>query len=47
MQPGSRLVLKARAWPAGSAKVVLHLRPVGAETEVTIEEDVARGPGAA
>ena len=45
VQPGSRLVLKARAWPAGSAKVVLHLSPVGAETEVTIEEDVLEGPG--
>jgi uncharacterized protein YndB with AHSA1/START domain len=43
-QPGSRLTLKARAWPAGSAKVVLHLNPVGAETEVTIEEDALEGP---
>ena len=24
---------------------MLHLRPVGAETEVTIEEDVVEGPG--
>jgi uncharacterized protein YndB with AHSA1/START domain len=44
VQPGSLLVLKARAWPAGSAKVVLHLAAVGAETEVTIEEDALEGP---
>ena len=44
-QPGSRLVLRARAWPAGEAKVVLRLSPVGTDTEVTIEEDAIAGPG--
>ena len=44
-QPLSRLVLRARAWPAGEAKVVLRLSPVGTDTEVTIEEDAIAGPG--
>jgi uncharacterized protein YndB with AHSA1/START domain len=43
--PPSRLVLRARGWPAGEAQVVLHLTAVGTDTEVTIEEDVVAGPG--
>ena len=42
--PGSRLTLKVRAWPTGTGKVTLHLSPVGAKTEVTIEEDALEGP---
>lgn len=42
--PGSLLVLRARAWPAGEANVTIRLRPVGVETEVTMEEDAASGP---
>ena len=42
--PGSKLELKARAWPSGSAGVTLHLRPIGSETEVVIEEDATEGP---
>ena len=42
--PGSLLVLEARAWPTGKARVTLHLDAVGAETDVTIEEDATAGP---
>ncbi len=44
--PGARLVLHAHAWPAGRAEVTLRLSPVGAETEVVIEEQATAGPGA-
>lgn len=43
--PGVSLVLHAHAWPAGRAEVVLRLNPLGAETEVTIEERAVSGPG--
>lgn len=43
-EPGSRLELQARAWPAGEARVVLRLTPVPEGTEVTIEEDADSGP---
>jgi hypothetical protein len=42
--PGSLLVLRARAWPAGEAQVTIRLRPQGARTEVVIEEEAAAGP---
>jgi uncharacterized protein YndB with AHSA1/START domain len=44
--PGSRLVLHAHAWPAGRAEVRIGLHPLGAETEVVIEERANAGPGA-
>ena len=44
--PGSMLKLHAHAWPAGRATVILRLRPQGAETEVSIEEQATAGPGA-
>lgn len=44
--PGSRLVLHAHAWPAGRAEVRIGLHPLGAETEVVIEEQATAGPGA-
>ena len=44
--PGSRLGLHAHAWPAGRAEVRISLQPVGAETEVVIEEQANAGPGA-
>lgn len=43
-QPGALLALRARGWPAGEANVTIRLRPAGNTTEVTITEDVARGP---
>ena len=45
VDPGSRLVLHARAWPTGTAAVTLRLEPVGAHTRVVIEEDAHQGPG--
>lgn len=44
VQPLSLLKLRARAWPAGSANVIIRLNAVGTDTEVTIGEDVANGP---
>lgn len=43
----SRLVLRARAWPAGEARVVIEVRSRGDHAcTVTIEEDATSGPGA-
>lgn len=45
-EPLTRLVLKARAWPSGEAKVTLELRPLnGDRTEVVIHEQAVTGPG--
>lgn len=44
VEPASRLVLRARAWPAGDAEVEILLRPRGQETEVAIIEDAHSGP---
>jgi hypothetical protein len=41
---GTMLRLRARAWPAGEAEVVLRLRPHGGGTEVVIEEGAVSGP---
>lgn len=47
-EPGRRLVLEARGWPAGRARVVMALEDLGpARTRVTIEEDATAGPGRA
>ncbi len=45
-QPGVMLRLRARAWPAGEAEVVLRLRPQGVGTEVVMEENAVSGPAA-
>lgn len=46
VEPPSRIVLRARAWPVGDAQVQLELRPHGTgQTEVTIREDARSGPG--
>lgn len=45
VDPGTRLKLRAAAWPFGEATVTLHLHPSGAHTEVVIEEDASSGPG--
>ncbi len=44
-RPGNLLSLRGRGWPLGEVAIVIRLRPVGAETEVAIEEDVVAGPG--
>jgi hypothetical protein len=43
---GSRLKLRAHAWPGGRAEVTISLRPQGTDTEVVIEELAVSGPGA-
>lgn len=43
--PAQHLRLRARAWPAGEATVVLDLEPTDGKTLVRIQEDVASGPG--
>lgn len=43
-RPGSRIELKAKAWPGGEARVTLLLEPQGAETRVRMMEDVVGGP---
>lgn len=43
-EPLRRLELRAHAWPAGRADVVLQLSEHGAGTRVVIEEDAASGP---
>ncbi len=43
--PTSYLKLKARGWPAGEAEVELRLEAAGDTTEVSITEDLTRGPG--
>jgi uncharacterized protein YndB with AHSA1/START domain len=45
-EPTTLLELRAHAWPAGRADVTVRLHPVGAGTEVVLEERAASGPGA-
>ncbi len=44
--PPRRLVLNARAWPVGEARIEITLEPVPDGTEVTMAEWPVRGPGA-
>jgi uncharacterized protein YndB with AHSA1/START domain len=46
VEEGRRLLLKARGWPAGEARVEISLRPDGDATLVTMKEDATAGPGA-
>lgn len=44
--PDAELVLTARGWPLGEARVQIEIRPVDAEhCTVTITEDAVAGPG--
>jgi uncharacterized protein YndB with AHSA1/START domain len=45
VEDGKRLVLEARVWPVGKAKVVFTLATQGDETVVTMEEESTSGPG--
>jgi uncharacterized protein YndB with AHSA1/START domain len=45
VQAPHRLVLRARAWPAGEAHVQFHLSADGAGTRVSLSEDAVAGPG--
>ena len=45
VEEGRRLLLLARAWPAGHAHVDIALQDSGGSTVVTIREDATSGPG--
>ena len=44
VDPGRRLVLEARAWPTGEARVDIRVEPSPAGSRITIVEDVVAGP---
>jgi uncharacterized protein YndB with AHSA1/START domain len=44
MEPGKRLVLEARGWPIGKAKVEITVAADGDGTLVSIAEDATGGP---
>ena len=46
VEEAKRILLLARAWPAGQAHVEMTVRPDGASSVVTIEEQATAGPGA-
>jgi uncharacterized protein YndB with AHSA1/START domain len=46
-EPGRRVKLQAKGWPAGEATIELHVEPDGTGTLVTMLEDVTRGPATA
>lgn len=46
VEEGRRLLLLARAWPAGQAHVEITLTPDAGGTEVTMVENATSGPGA-
>lgn len=43
-EPGRQLVLQARGWPAGEARVELVLEPEGDGCRLTMAEQLVRGP---
>jgi len=44
LEPNRRLVLEARGWPVGKARVDITVQPHGDGSLVSIEEDVTDGP---
>ena len=44
IEPGKRLVLEARGWPVGKARVDITVKPNGNGSLVTISEDATGGP---
>lgn len=45
VEPDRMLEMEARAWPAGTARILLTLEPAGSGTRLTIEEHPLHGPG--
>jgi uncharacterized protein YndB with AHSA1/START domain len=45
-EPGRRLLMQARGWPAGEATIELVLQPAGDRTQVEMYEEPTSGPGA-
>lgn len=44
-RPDAAIVLRARAWPAGEADVMITAEAIGSGCRVTIVEDAVSGPG--
>lgn len=44
--PPHRLVLQARGWPLGEARIEIEIRPDATGSEVTLREGPTEGPGA-
>jgi hypothetical protein len=44
IEPGKRLVLEARGWPIGEAKVEITVEPDGNGALISIAEDASSGP---
>ena len=44
IEPDRRLVLEARGWPVGKARVQITVQPDGDDSLVSIAEDVTEGP---
>ena len=44
IQPDQRIVLEARGWPVGTARVEITIQPDGHGSLVSIAEDVSSGP---
>ncbi len=44
IQPDQRIVLEARGWPVGTARVEITVQPDGNGSLVSIAEDVSSGP---
>lgn len=44
--PPHRMVMRARGWPLGEARVTLRVRPWGDGTMVRIDEEPMKGPAA-
>ena len=45
VEPGRMLTLQARAWPAGSARVVIRLEPTAQGCRIHMAEEADRGVG--
>lgn len=43
--PGRSIKFRARAWPVGEAEVTITLNDIGAQTEITMQEEITAGPG--
>jgi uncharacterized protein YndB with AHSA1/START domain len=44
-EPPRRLILKARGWPIGEARVTIHVKPHAEGSLVRIQEEAIAGPG--
>lgn len=44
-EPPRRMVLKAKGWPIGEARVTIHVQPKGEKSLVRIQEEAIAGPG--